>query len=150
MTARRETETNNTMDMSKYAGGNFLKVADLQEQGPFKAKIIDIEIGEKFGRPELTLSEGSVLSLNATNTATLLRSYGSDSDDWLGKEVELYVGEVEYKDKMVPTILIKPITPSPENKKTVNKAAMKRKPASGSDMDDEIPSEDSEGFGATA
>jgi hypothetical protein len=149
MTARRETETTD-MDMSKYAGGNFLKVADLQEQGPFRAKIIDVEIGEKFGKPNITLSEGSTLSINATNCGTLIRSYGADSDDWLNKEIELYVGETDYKGEMVPTILIKPITPSPENKKTVNKAAMKKKPGSGPDMDDKIPSDSDEGFGATA
>jgi hypothetical protein len=136
---RAEKATKHKVDMSKYAGGTFLKVADLKDQGPFKAKIIDIEIGEKFGKPNMTLSEGSILSLNATNVGTLIRAYGSDSDDWLNKEIELYVGECEYKDKMVDTILIKPISPSPETKKVVNKSAMKKKPGSGPGMDDAIP-----------
>jgi hypothetical protein len=136
---RAEKEPTTKMDMSKYAGGNFLKVADLKEQGPFKAKIIDIEIGEKFGKPNMTLSEGSILSLNATNVGTLIRAYGSDSDDWLNKEIELYVGETDYKGELVPTILIRPVSASPENKKAVNKSAMKKKPGSGPDMDDSMP-----------
>jgi hypothetical protein len=130
-TQRADKESESKMDMSKYAGGNFLKVADLKE--PFKAKIIDIEIGAKFDKPNLTFSEGSVLSLNATNCGTLLRAYGSDSDDWLGKEVEVHVGETDYKGEMIPTILLKPLSPSPESKKSIKKQPKKK------DMDDEIP-----------
>jgi hypothetical protein len=122
--AHRESEPK--MDMSKYAGSQFLRVADLQEQGSFKAKIIDIEIGEKFGKPNMTLSEGSILSLNVTNCGTLIRAYGANSDDWIGREIELYVGDVEYDGKTTPAIMVKPISPGPESKAAIKPQKKKR------------------------
>jgi hypothetical protein len=80
------------MDMSEFAGSRFLRVVDLKEQGGFKAKIVGVEKDKKFGKALLRLSEGSTLSLNVTNCQTLIRSFGADSDDWLNKEIELYIG----------------------------------------------------------
>jgi hypothetical protein len=107
------------VDMSKYMGSQFLKVAGVKESGPFQAKIVDIEINEKFDKPEVKLDDGSVLSLNATNVGRLVRAYGANSNDWIGKAIELSVGEVEYQDKPVETILVKAVSPPVENKAPV-------------------------------
>jgi hypothetical protein len=106
-------------DMSKYMGSRFLKVADVKESGPFQAKIVAVEISEKFDKPEVNLDDGSVLSLNATNVGRLVRAYGANSNDWIGKAIELSVGEVEYQDKPVETILVKAVSPPVENKAPV-------------------------------
>jgi hypothetical protein len=118
--------------MSKYMGSRFLKVADVKEGGTFQAKIVAVEISEKFDKPEANLDDGSVLSLNATNVGRLVRAYGANSDDWIGKEIELSIGEVDYQDRAVETILVKPISPSIKNKAPA-------KPKRRDDLNDEIP-----------
>jgi hypothetical protein len=119
------------VDMSKYMGCRFLKVADIE--GPFRAKIIAIEIGSKFDKPEAVLDDGNVLSLNATNCGRLGRAYGAESSDWIDKEIELSVGEVEYKGEKTESILVTPISPPLEKK-----APVKRK-RRGDDLGNEIP-----------
>jgi hypothetical protein len=113
-------------------GSRFLKVADVKEGGTFQAKIVAVEISEKFDKPEANLDDGSVLSLNATNVGRLVRAYGANSNDWIGKTIELSVGEVEYQDKPVETILVKAVSPPIENKAPA-------KPKRRDDLNDEIP-----------
>jgi hypothetical protein len=125
----------NDMDVSKYLGSQYLKVANMPKDG-FKAKIVAITPNTKFDKVELVLSEGSTLLLNMTNVQTLARAYGCESDDWVDREIGLFVGETEYKDEMVPTILIEPISDGPKNKKAATPQPKKKPPP---DMDDEIP-----------
>jgi hypothetical protein len=112
-----------TMDMRKYSGTVFLKFGDVKA-GPLRVVIVDVTEG-KFGRPDLEFSDGTKLSLNATNTRTLVTSYGGESSDWVNKEVELSPGEVEYDGQMQETVVVKPISPP------------RRKP--GGEIKDEIP-----------
>jgi hypothetical protein len=56
----------------------------------------------KFGKAELVGETGDVFSVNATNNRTLVRSYGKDSDAWVGKEIELHLGEIEYQGSPQP------------------------------------------------
>ena len=115
------------MHMGKYRGSVFLKVEDIRTSGPMRVRITGISEG-RFGKPDLTFHDGTQLSLNATNCRVLARAYGMDSDDWLDKEVELEVGEIQYQGKPQDIILLKPISPPIENKALP-------KP----DLDDEIP-----------
>jgi len=104
------------MDMSKYIGNVFLKVDDIKASGPIRVKITDVSEG-RFGKPDLTFDDGTRLSCNM------------DSDDWIDKQVELVVGEIEYDGKMNEAVLVKPISPPIENKAPLKKP----------DFDDEIP-----------
>ena len=97
------------INMKKYAGETFLKVTDVRD-GPLQMQIAVIREG-KFEKPELVFETGDILSLNATNTKTLMRAFGKDSDAWVGKEVELYLGEVEYQNRMQEAVLARPISP---------------------------------------
>jgi hypothetical protein len=81
------------MDMRKYLKKVFLKVDDVKASGPIRVTIIEVTEGQ-FDKPNLTFHDGTQLSLNATNGRVLARAYGMESDDWLGKELELYVGEI--------------------------------------------------------
>jgi hypothetical protein len=83
--------------------------------------------------PIWSFSDGTKLSVNATNNRTLVTSYGADSDDWINKQIELSLGEVEYDGQMQETIVVKPISPPVEKKKSPEP----RKSRSG-EMDDEI------------
>jgi hypothetical protein len=117
------------MDLSNYFGSVFLKVEDIKTSGPRRVKIVGVQEG-RYGKPDLHFDDGTCLSCNATNGRRLAKAYGFDSDDWLGKEVELVVGEVQYQGKPQEAILITPISPPIENKKPP-------KPEPG--LDDEIP-----------
>lgn len=97
------------INMKKYAGETFLKVADVRD-GPLQLQIAAVREG-KFDRPDLVFETGDVLSLNATNTKILMRAFGSDSDTCIGKWIELYHGEIEYQGHMQEAVLVRPISP---------------------------------------
>ena len=119
------------MDMRKYSGANFLKVDDVRAE-PLRGTIASVKIG-KYDKPDMHLESGDCLSLNATNTHTLIRAYGPNSDDWLGKDIELFVGEIEFEKKPIDAVLVRPISPPLTVKE-------RTKPATGHDeMDDSIP-----------
>ena len=103
------------MDMSKYIGGLFLKVDDIKVNGSVRVRITDVSEG-RFDKPDLTFDDGTRLSCNTTNGRVLTRAYGFESDDWIDKEVELVVGEIQYQGKPQEAILIKPISPPIESK----------------------------------
>ena len=67
--------------------------------------------------------------MNVTNTRVLSRTYGTDSEKWVGKEVELVTGNVDFQGGPREIVLIKPISPPIE----------KAKPKRGDDLDDSIP-----------
>jgi hypothetical protein len=123
------------MDMSPYSGAAFLKVGDVKVNGPMRVVIADAQVG-KYGKPDLTFDDGTKLSLNATNNRTLCRAYGTESDDWIGKEIELTLGEIEYQGKPQEAVIVNPISPPIEVEKRTPP-----KPGNGPDggMNDSIP-----------
>ena len=80
------------MDMRKYSGETFIKVDDVRN-GPVRVQIAVVKEG-KYDKANLVFESGEVLGLNSTNNRTLIRAYGPNSDDWIGKEIELYLGEI--------------------------------------------------------
>ena len=97
------------MDMRKYSGDHFLKVDDVRN-GSIQAQIAVVKQG-KFDKPDLVFESGDVLSLNATNNKILMRAYGPSSDDWIGKLVELSLGETPYQGKQIESVKVSPISP---------------------------------------
>ena len=86
------------MDMTKYAGkeSNYLKAADLKGKTPNViiegVELVEFEKdnGAKEVKPALQLrGKEKKLVLNATNTETIMRKFGSDSEDWVGKTIML-------------------------------------------------------------
>jgi hypothetical protein len=115
------------MDMRKYIWNVFLKVDDVKASGPIRVRITHVSEG-RFGKPDLTFHDRTQLSLNATNGRVLARAYGMNSDDWLDKEIELKVGDIQYEGKHQEIILLKPISPP-----------IKHKPPPKPDFDDVTP-----------
>jgi hypothetical protein len=126
------------MDMAKYAGTSFLSLDDVQD-GPFRGVITAIEPGS-YGKPVLTFDNGLRLSLNVTNVTTLIKAWGSESDDWIGERVEAYAGETKYQGETKRSVLVRALArktgaevpPPPQ-------PAAARANANRGDMDDEIP-----------
>ena len=124
------------IDMRKYGGGDYITVDDVRD-GPLQnMKIADVKDG-RFDKPDLYFETDQILSLNATNRKTLVRTYGPNSDAWIGKLVDLKLGETAYQGKQQELVIVQPISPPlTAAEKTASAAAVA---GVGSDMDDDIP-----------
>ncbi|UPK35553.1 hypothetical protein IVB18_47745 [Bradyrhizobium sp. 186] len=96
------------MDMRKYASEHFLKLDDVRE-GPLTLRIALVRDGS-YDKPDVVFESGEVLSLNATNLRTLIRAFGPDSDDWIGKDVEAALGPVMFQGKPQDGVIVTPIS----------------------------------------
>lgn len=85
------------VDMTQYAGkeSQYLKAGDLQGGNPTvqveSVELVEFEKeGKKDIKPALKLvGKEKKLTLNATNTEKLIRSFGPQSEDWVGKSIML-------------------------------------------------------------
>ena len=100
-------EQEDVMDVKKYLNGSFVTIDDLRD-GPHREKVVSVFEG-KFAKPNAKFESGDTLSLNATNLKTLIRAFGSETNNWIGAVVELYVGQVEYQDELQDSVLVKVI-----------------------------------------
>jgi hypothetical protein len=120
-----------TMDMRRFSGEHYIKVAEVRD-GPIHAQIAAVKQG-KFDKPDLVFETGDVLSLNATNSKILLRAFGPNSEDWIGKQLELFLGEVQFQQKVQEAVIVRPISPP------LKPADQTKLPPGGDDMNDQIP-----------
>jgi hypothetical protein len=98
------------MEMTQFAGSHYVKLDDVRTKPPPVRTIIGVEMGN-YDRPQLRFEDGSLLSLNKTNTRALIKAFGDDSDAWIGHEVELRAGITQYQGQTTETILLRPVTP---------------------------------------
>jgi hypothetical protein len=116
------------MDATKFYGSAFLKIGDVKAAGgKISVAIADVQEG-RFDKPNLIFDDGTQLSCNATNTRKLAQEYGTETDDWHGKAIDLIVGLIDYQGRPQEAILVVPVSPS-----------IKPPPARRGEMDDEIP-----------
>jgi hypothetical protein len=138
------------VDVRKYAAGAYLKPADVE--GTLIKRIINVEETEgKFGaKLDAWFEDGSRLSLSGKNVGELMRAYGTDSDSWLDKSVQLTVGDYEDRDgkpgKMILLAAIDPEVPRDQRPKLTAISTPQEVPpakavngSTRADMDDEIP-----------
>jgi hypothetical protein len=94
----------------------YLSCADLaDEEAVFTIKKVE-PYKTQEGDPKLiiTFSEPvKPLMANQTNTRTIAKVYGDDTDDWIGKRITLYPTEVQFKKDMVEAIRIRSKPPKP-------------------------------------
>jgi hypothetical protein len=123
-----------SMDVSSYFTGSFLKVEDFADGETMQATITKVEEG-KYEKLVLTLDNGSLLSLNATNGRALAKAFGYESNNWIRKSIELTVGEVLFKGELQPSVMLKPISPPPSG----SDRRLPVKPEPDSPADDDAP-----------
>jgi hypothetical protein len=132
------------VDMREY-GTKFVK-PDYVRDGPIVTSIVNVFVGEQFGRPILELATGAQLNLNETNATALIKAWGHDSDDWIGQEIELSLGTYhDWKsDADKETVRVKAL--SPAKMTTGNSGAASRPPLPASrtasladDLSDDVP-----------
>ena len=105
-TKRRE----DMIDMRKYSSGEtYLTIADVRD-GALQMTIADAKEGQ-YEKPDLHFESGDILSLNATNRKILMRAYGLTSDTWIGKQIELVLGQTMFQGAPQDSIIVNPVSP---------------------------------------
>ena len=124
------------MDMREFSGDHFIKLDDVRD-GPLHEVIAAVKLG-KYDKPDLVFESGDLLSLNATNNKALIRAYGRNSDDWIGKEIDLLQGEIPFNNEMKETVIVQPASPPQPSARTKLKLSDKKKPANAFDDEDQF------------
>jgi hypothetical protein len=106
-TSRQERREDKSMDMRKYVTGTFISHDDLRD-GSRREKIVDVVEG-KYEKPNLVFEGGDMASVNTTNGRVLMRAFGPETTSWHGREVELYIGPLEYQGGTQDGVRIRPI-----------------------------------------
>ena len=96
----------NDLNPSKY-----LKARDLAG-GVRQVTIIDVRHEEVGNPPEtkavMSFKECRPMIVNLTNQNMLISLLGEDTDDWIGKQIELVSMPVNFKGDIVPAIRVQP------------------------------------------
>jgi len=101
------------MKMSDVFPSTYLKASDFPR--PRKVTVREIrleEIGGEESKPICFFHEGKKgLILNITNANTLKALAGGDDDmeSWIGLEVEIYVTPVQFRNRMVDGMRLRPL-----------------------------------------
>jgi hypothetical protein len=135
-------------DMRQYAS-KYIKPDNVRD-GPIQTRIVNVFESEQYGRPVLELETGSQFTLNETNTNTLIKAWGYNSNDWIGQEIALELGHYQDWKTNPPTeketVVAKAISPAKTAAGNSGVPASKPLPPSikavaarPDDMDDSIP-----------
>jgi hypothetical protein len=135
------------MDMRDFAS-KYVK-PDQVRDGPIQTRIINVYESEQYARPVLELETGSQFTINDSNCNVLIQAWGHESNDWIGQELELFLGY--YKDWRADppvdkeTVKVRAISPA---KAATGNGGVPGKPvlpprravaSKSDDMDDSIP-----------
>ena len=107
-------------DMRQAFLSDYLSAKDIQETGPKKVTISSVPSeqirGDNGMEDKWVLGFDGArkrLILNVTNNNTLIDAFGYESNDWLGKVVNLFTVDVQFGGKMVLGLRIKTEAPKP-------------------------------------
>lgn len=95
---------------------NFIKATDLGGR-PVKAVIADCRLEELDGENKPVLhfrGKNKGLVLNRINSQMLAGSLGDETDDWIGREIEIYPDRTQFQGRLVDCIRVRvPVPPPP-------------------------------------
>ncbi len=101
------------MKISETYPSKYLKAFDLagQDRAVKIRACVQEELGqgaEKEVKPVLYFDGGQKgLVLNKTNATAIAEDYGDDTEAWIGRDIVLFVREVDYKGKLTPSIRVR-------------------------------------------
>lgn len=132
------------MNINDQFGSNkFLKSADLQGN-VVQVKIQTVQV-EKLGDDRKMVmyfaGKDKGMVLNKTNAMTIGDAYGEDTDDWIGKPIEIFSMKVEFQGRMVDGLRVRvPKRIGAQQERTgIHGPAPQSAPAHAEELDDEIP-----------
>ena len=120
-----------------------LKVDTLEELGgTLQTTITDTQ--EKLINGDLkyvvTLGDDEYsLILNDTNLRVLVKAFGAESEDWDGRQIECYVGNLIYNKEEKPGVRVRVPATVEKTEKTVTAADLVDPAGSGDAITDDIP-----------
>jgi len=99
------------MDARKYAS-KFVKPDNVRD-GPIVTRIVSCFEDERYGNLVLELETGSQFTLYSNNASVLIKSYGAETDAWIGMEIELSLDTYrDWKsDTDKETVRVRPVSP---------------------------------------
>jgi len=99
------------MDARKYAS-KFVKPDNVRD-GPIVTRIVSCFEDERYGNLVLELETGSQFTLYSNNASVLIKSYGAETDAWIGMEIELSLDTYrDWKsDADKETVRVRPASP---------------------------------------
>ena len=80
---------------------------------PLRQQIAAVEIG-KFEKPDLIFESGQSFGYATNNRVGQGLRLGLEP--WIGREIELFLGEGRYEGKSREMVLVRPIAPTPANR----------------------------------
>src|SRR5262249_24421421 len=89
----------------------------------------------KYGKPVLTFDDGTKFSVNGTNVAVIIKSFGPDDSGWIGQRIELRAGTLRYNGEDNAAVLVRALVSAPEDMAAVKA----QRPARDGSTDDDIP-----------
>lgn len=97
------------MKLNEIFSGNYLKADDLQGRTA-RVTISKVEVKEFDDGNKLVIhfhNKDKCLVVNKTNASIIAENTGSsDTDDWIGRTIQLTVKKVEFSGKLVPAIRV--------------------------------------------
>jgi len=93
-----------------YSGGRFLKAADLNGK-TFRLVIASVELETLPGsKPKLalTFTKGDkALLANKTNASVIAERHGKDTNQWVGKAIEVYPDRTLFNGQSTPCVRVR-------------------------------------------
>lgn len=127
----------------------YISAADLQGRS-VRVFIARVEMGQfNDGKSKPIVffqNKQKGMALNKTNANTIMNSYGPDTNNWAGAEIELFPAEVDFQGKMVQAVRVRvpPRQPAQATAARPTQPAQQRQavqtaPQSEPPFDDDIP-----------
>ena len=131
------------MELSSVFGGDSLKAEDLQGQEP-TVTIAKVEMKQFDKGNKLVVAfvgKKKVLVCNKTNANRIAFAHGTNTDNWIGKKIQLYTDLVDFQGKTVEAIGVRPIkqppaTPKPDAEFNDSVADLGTPAANGNSLED--------------
>jgi hypothetical protein len=137
---------------SMYDRSTYFKAADLQKPKRLKIKSVTEEtVGQGTEQAKKLVvwftNDELGLVLNRVNNRTIRGAYGDDTAGWVGKIVELYPTEAEFRGKLGPALRVRTASKQAGNGQAVEPELVEQpKPSAtvqqsplAEDLEDEIP-----------
>lgn len=100
------------VDYNEFFPSKYLKADDFEDDSPVVviARITVEEVGKDRDRRPILFFEGEAkgIVLNKTNASNISKAYGSDTDNWIGKKVQIGTEMVSFNGETKPAIRLYP------------------------------------------
>ncbi len=111
------------MNIDSAFPSRYLKAGDLGGK-TVRLKITGMSIEavgkEKENRPVLSFNgTEKTLVLNKTNANTITTLYGRETDNWIGKDIDLYAAQVEFQGQIGPALRVRGVAQARPGQTTV-------------------------------